>query len=106
MVIAIQPYKQKEIRGWGERLPPLSPLFFRRTKRLGDEDVLDGGSADRVPDDVFRLTVSASGRHFYGRLDGEALGHGHASPEAAGGVGLFFDGSGKVRIHSVTVTPI
>ncbi len=78
--------------------------LIRRTD--GNDDVLDDGTADEVPDDVFELTVSASGRHFYGRLDGEALAHGHADPLSSGEVGFFFDGAGQIRIHSVTVTPI
>jgi hypothetical protein len=52
-----------------------------------------------------RLAVSAVGRHFYGRVDGEMVAHGHAPPWGSGRCGLFLDGAGIVRVFSVTVTP-
>lgn len=71
----------------------------------GGERSLDDGSAD-LSQGRINLTVSAAGRHFHGRVDGEMMAHGHASPEPEGVTGIHFDGQGTVRIYSVIVTPL
>lgn len=77
--------------------------LVRRTD--GDERSLDDGDAD-LYQKRFELSVSAAGRHFHGRVDGEMIAHGHASPEPEGAAGIHFDGRGVVRIYSVVVTPL
>ena len=71
----------------------------------GSSRTLAAGSG-RLPRGVVNLTASAAGSHLKGMLDGALLVHGHASRREQGQVGLFFDGSGTVRVLEVRVTPL
>ena len=71
----------------------------------GEERSLDDGHAD-LPEGRLNLTVSAAGRHFHGRVEGDMIAHGHASPEPEGTAGIHLDGQGTVRIYSVVITPL
>jgi uncharacterized membrane protein len=66
---------------------------------------LDEASGE-IPAQVFRLSVSAAGRHLRGMLDGALVAHGHEPPLPSGGCGLFFDGHGRVRVLRVDVEPV
>lgn len=71
----------------------------------GEERVLDAG--ETAPLEGRRtLTVSASGRHFYGRVDGEVVAHGHIQPWERGACGVYLEGDGEIRVLSVRVQPL
>lgn len=52
------------------------------------------------------LGVSSSGSHLKGLIDNLTVAHGHLPPGGPGKVGLLLDGSGTVRLLSLTVTPL
>jgi uncharacterized membrane protein len=52
------------------------------------------------------LTMSVAGSHLKGLIDGALVVHGHAAPEGAGQTGLFFDGSGTVRVLELKAVPL
>lgn len=74
-------------------------------RRGGASKVLDEDAAS-FPESRFTLAVSSSGRHLKGLLDGKTVTHGHIAPEADGGCGLYLDGSGTLRVVSLSVTPL
>ena len=52
------------------------------------------------------LGIYAAGRHFRGMIAAETVVHGHAPALPEGRAGLLLDGTGRVVVRSVTVTPI
>jgi len=71
----------------------------------GGEQVLDEGQAG-LPRDLVKLAVSAAASHLKGMVDGDVVAHGHRREEGPGGVGLFLDGSGVIRVLEIRVTPL
>ena len=71
----------------------------------GEEKVLDDGSAS-LPAGPVMLTVSAAGAHLKGFIDGKQVVHGHVHEQDGGRFGLFFDGTGTVRIVKVKATKL
>lgn len=73
--------------------------------RDGAQNILDQQAA-QVPEGIFKISVSSSGRHLKGMIDGETVTHGHVAAPAPGGCGLLLEGTGVLWIHGVTVTPL
>lgn len=59
-----------------------------------------------VAPDAAEIAVYAVGRHLRGMLAGETVVHGHEPALPDGRVGLYFDGTGRVAVRRVSVTPI
>ncbi|MDH3744056.1 MAG: hypothetical protein OES47_03020 [Acidobacteriota bacterium] len=55
---------------------------------------------------LFKLTVSAVGRHLRGLLGGDTVVHGHEPALPEGACGLLVRGSGTVRVVSMAVMPV
>lgn len=77
-----------------------------KTLATGREEKVLAQAAVEPPEGALELAVTAAGRHLRGTLGGELMVHGHEPPAAEGAAGLLFDGQGRVRVVSVTVTPI
>jgi len=60
----------------------------------------------KLPSGPVTLTLSSSGSHLKGMIDGKVVVHGHAAPGPPGQAGFALDGSGTIRILHVTVTPL
>jgi hypothetical protein len=74
---------------------------------LGDNQprLLDSGTVE-PPSGSLMLAVSAAGQHLKGFIGDRTVAHGHTAPADPGGAGLFLDGAGVVRIHSMRVVPL
>jgi len=77
----------------------LISISANKQERLG-EGLIDSLSALRV------LSVSASGSHLKGLVDGAVVVHGHKPAPEPAGVGLLLDGKGIVVIIKMKVTPL
>jgi len=71
----------------------------------GQAKVLDADRA-ALPGGPVKLTVSAAGAHLKGFVDGKQVTHGHIHEQKTGRFGLFFDGTGTVRIVQVNVSKL
>lgn len=75
------------------------------TRDGSSQTTLDEGSVSIGADPV-TLAVSGAGRHFRGLVDGELVAHGHQSALPDGRCGLYYDGSGTVRLTELRVLPV
>jgi hypothetical protein len=82
-----------------DRKASLISITDNKQKGLG-EGLIDSLTALRV------LSVSASGSHLKGLVDGEVVVHGHKAPPEPAGVGILLDGKGIVVIIKFEVTPL
>ena len=70
----------------------------------GGETVFDRGAVTaRGP---VRLRVVGLGTHFRGYADGAMVTHGHGDAAPAGRAGLRLDGSGRLRLYDLEMTPL
>jgi len=72
----------------------------------GIEKVFDTKSFDSTPGDWMTIRVSAAGTHYKGYLGDKNITHGHGDELDAGYIGIMTEGSGKVAIKSIEVTPL
>ncbi len=72
----------------------------------GDSRKVLADGVAKVPAGSVTLTLSSSGSHLKGLVDGVVVVHGHADPGPSGVVGLSLEGTGTVRLLSVSVTPL
>ncbi len=52
------------------------------------------------------IELVAAGTHFRGYLDGELLVHGHAAAASVGPAAILLEGTGKIRLDDIRITPI
>ena len=74
-------------------------------RRAGEDEVLGRGEV-AMPEGTMTLAVSAAGSHLKGLVDGRTVAHGHVAADPPGTCGLWLDGTGTVRLVSLTVTPL
>jgi hypothetical protein len=72
----------------------------------GVEKIFDTKNFDSTPGDWMTIRVSAAGSHFKGYLGDKNITHGHGDELEAGYIGIMTEGSGKVAIKSIEVTPL
>lgn len=82
-----------------DRKAALISITDGKQKRIA-KGLVDSLSALKV------LSVSASGSHFKGLVDGAVVVHGHKPAPEPAGVGLLLDGQGIVVIIKMKVTPL
>ncbi len=73
--------------------------------RQGDRTLLDQQEFE-APTGPVVLAVSASGKHLKGLVDGKTVTHGHIAPSPDGSCGLRLEGTGTLRLLSMTVQPL
>ncbi len=70
----------------------------------GDRTTLASGRI-AAPDGRLELSVSSVGKHLKGLVGDEVVVHGHEATGDVGRAGLYFEGSGRVRILRLAVEP-
>jgi len=65
----------------------------------GSDNILGRGSIQ--PGEWLTIRVTASGRHFYGYSGGSTVVHTHADEMKAGESGIYFQGTGNIRIRTL-----
>lgn len=72
----------------------------------GVEKIFDTKDFETANEDWITIRVSAAGTHFKGYLGDKNITHGHGDEMESGYVGIMTEGSGKLAIKSIEVTPM
>lgn len=77
----------------------------RLVRRHGGKEKVFDTATIRIPGALVKLRTTAAGHHLKGFISGKLAVHGHGSSGSPGGVGLYLDGRGSIRVISIAVTP-
>ena len=72
----------------------------------GKENIFDESDFSTENENWIAVRASAAGEHYKGYIGGESVTHGHEDEMKEGYVGIMTEGTGKIQIKSIEVSPL